>query len=197
MEHEAIVIGTSAGGLNALQKILAPLPANFTLPMLVVQHRLPASDDFLTFSLNESCQLTVKEADEQESIKPGFVYIAPANYHLLVEQDKTLSLSIDAKVCYSRPSIDVLFETAAEAYLSRLIGIILTGANNDGTAGLKKIKEKGGLTIAQNPATAESAVMPYSAINENVVDKILSLTEISSLLIQLSEKRTHGIPIKP
>ena len=188
MDYEAIVIGTSTGGLTALQEILAPLPADFGLPMLVVQHRLPAPDEFLTFALNESCQLTVKEATEQEPIKPGFVYLAPANYHLLVEPDKTLSLSIDAKVCYSRPSIDVLFETAAEAYLSGLIGIILTGANNDGSAGLKKIKEKGGLTIAQNPATAKSGVMPLSAIQENIVDKIFSLAEISSFLIQLSGK---------
>jgi len=188
MDYEAIVIGTSTGGLTALQEILAPLPADFGLPMLVVQHRLPAPDEFLTFALNESCQLTVKEATEQEPVKPGFVYLAPANYHLLVEPDKTLSLSIDAKVCYSRPSIDVLFETAAEAYLSGLIGIILTGANNDGSAGLKKIKEKGGLTIAQNPATAKSGVMPLSAIQENIVDKIFSLAEISSFLIQLSGK---------
>ena len=97
-------------------------------------------------------------------------------------------LSLDAKVCYSRPSIDVLFEMAAEAYLSALVGIILTGANNDGTAGLKKIKEKGGLTIAQNPATAETAVMPHSAIQEDIVDKILSLAEIASFLTQLSKK---------
>jgi two-component system chemotaxis response regulator CheB len=189
MDYQAIVIGTSVGGLNALQKILGPLPANFSLPILIVQHRLPAPDDFLTFSLNESCPLTVKEADEKEPIKPGFVYIAPANYHLLVEQNKTLSLSIDSKVCYSRPSIDVLFETAAEAYLSGLIGIILTGANDDGTIGLKKIKEKGGLTIAQDPATAESGVMPLSAIRENVVDQILPLAEIASFLSQFTGKR--------
>jgi two-component system chemotaxis response regulator CheB len=189
MDYQAIVIGTSVGGLNALQKILGPLPANFSLPILIVQHRLPAPDDFLTFSLNESCPLTVKEADEKEPIKPGFVYIAPANYHLLVEQNKTLSLSIDSKVCYSRPSIDVLFETAAEAYLSGLIGIILTGANDDGTIGLKKIKEKGGLTIAQDPATDESGVMPLSAIRENVVDQILPLAEIASFLSQFTGKR--------
>lgn len=189
MDYQAIVIGTSVGGLNALQKILGPLPANFSLPILIVQHRLPAPDDFLTFSLNESCPLTVKEADEKEPIKPGFVYIAPANYHLLVEQNKTLSLSIDSKVCYSRPSIDVLFETAAEAYLSGLIGIILTGANDDGTIGLKKIKEKGGLTIAQDPATAESGVMPLSAIRENVIDQILPLAEIASFLSQFTGKR--------
>ena len=189
MDYEAIVIGASTGGLNALQEVLAPLPADFTLPILVVQHRLPTLDDPLVFYLNESCQLMVKEADEKELVKPGYVYIAPANYHLLVERDKTLSLSVDAKVCYSRPSIDVLFETAAEVYLSGLIGIILTGANDDGAAGLRKIKEKGGLTIAQDPATAESAVMPLSAIRENVVDEILSLAGIASFLAQLSKEK--------
>ena len=190
MGYQAVVIGASAGGLNALQRVLAPLPADFALPILVVQHRLPTSDDFLTFSLKESCQLAVKEADEKEPARPGRVYIAPANYHLLVERDKTLSLSIDAKVCYSRPSIDVLFETAAEAYRSGLIGIILTGASDDGTAGLKKIKEEGGLTIAQDPNTAEYAVMPLSAIREDIVDKIFPLSEIGAFLAQLVKKGT-------
>jgi two-component system chemotaxis response regulator CheB len=188
MNYEAIVIGTSAGGLKALQELLAPLPGNFALPILIVQHRPPTANDFLTFSLNEACHLTVKEAEEKEPIKPGFVYIAPADYHLLVEPGKTVALSIDPKVCYSRPSIDLLFETASEVYRSRLIGIILTGANHDGTAGLKKIKEKRGLTIAQNPATADSDLMPLSAIRENTVDKIFSLSEISSFLIRLSTK---------
>ena len=188
MDYEAIVIGGSTGGLNALQAILTPLPAYFSLPMLVALHRLPTPDDLLVFTLEEACHLIVKEADQHEPVKPGLVYIAPANYHLLVERDKTLSLSIDAKVCYSRPSIDVLFETAADAYLSRLVGVILTGANQDGTAGLKKIKEKGGLTIAQDPATAVSKTMPDSAIQENVVDKIFSLAEISAFLTQASKK---------
>jgi two-component system, chemotaxis family, protein-glutamate methylesterase/glutaminase len=189
MDYEAIVIGGSAGGLNALQAVLAPLPGDFRLPILVVLHRLPAPDDLLAFTLNEFCQLMVKEAEPHECIKPGWVYIAPANYHLLVERDKTLSLSIDAKVRYSRPSIDVLFETASEAYRCGLIGIILSGANNDGTAGLKKTKEQGGLTIAQDPATAEATVMPNSAIQEKVIDKICSLAEISSFLTRLSGQR--------
>lgn len=188
MEYKAVAIGASAGGLNALQKVLAPLPADFTLPMFVVQHRLPSRDDLLTFSLDQSCQLVVKEADEKEPAKPGYVYVAPANYHLLVERDETLSLSVDAKVCYSRPSIDVLFETAAQVYRSGLVGIILTGASDDGTAGLRKIKEKGGLTIAQDPDTAEYTVMPLSAIREGIVDRILSLAEIGSFLAQLVKK---------
>lgn len=189
MNYEAIVIGGSVGGINALQTVLAPLPADFRLPILVVLHRLPVQEDLLTYALNESCYVTVKEANQNEYIKPGWVYMAPTDYHLLVERDKTLSLSIDPKVCYSRPAIDVLFETAAEAYLAGLIGIILTGANHDGTAGLKKIKQYGGLTIAQDPDTAESKVMPRSAIDENVIDKIFSLAEISSFLTQLPKIR--------
>ena len=112
---KAIVIGTSAGGLNALQQLLAPLPENFRFPILIVQHRWPTQDDLMAFTLNESCKLFVKEANQLEPICAGTVYLAPANSHLLVEPDKTLSLSVDAKVCYSRPAIDVLFETAAAA----------------------------------------------------------------------------------
>jgi len=159
--------------------------------MLVVLHRLPAPDDLLAFTLNESCQLRVKEADHGEFIKSGTVYIAPANYHLLVEPDKTLSLSIDAKVRYSRPSIDVLFESASDAYRSGLIGVILTGANSDGTAGLKRIKARGGLTIAQDPDTADSKIMPFSAIREHTIDQIFSLAEISSFLVRLPETRNE------
>jgi two-component system chemotaxis response regulator CheB len=186
--YEAIVIGGSAGGFNALQEILRPLPADFELPILVVLHRSPSPDQLLIYTLNESCQLLVKEADQDDVIEPGRVYIAPANYHLLVERDRTLSLSIDAKVCYSRPSIDVLFETASDAYLAGLIGIILTGANNDGTAGLRQIKRNGGLTIAQDPATASSKLMPSSAIEENIVDQVVSLTALTATLIQFCTK---------
>jgi len=191
MNYKAIVIGASAGGLNALQEILAPLPADFRLPILIVQHRFPTADDLLTFALNESCRLMVKEADEKDYIEPGYVYVAPPNYHLLVERNRTLSLSADAKVCYSRPSIDVLFESAADVFLSQLIGIILTGANHDGTAGLKKIKQNGGLTLVQDPATAEAEIMPRSAIQANAVDQILSLADIAALLVQLSPQKTR------
>ena len=190
MAYNAIVIGASSGGLNALQQVLAPLPANFPLPILIVQHRFPAADDLLTIALNESCRLKVKEADEKDYIETGHVYVAPANYHMLVERDRTISLSADVKVCYSRPSIDVLFESAADVYLSYLIGVILTGANHDGTVGLKKIKQNGGLTVAQDPATAEADMMPLSAIEANIVDQVLSLNEIASLLALLGKKAT-------
>jgi two-component system chemotaxis response regulator CheB len=186
MVYEAVVVGASAGGLSALQAILALLPADFRMPILIVQHRWPTQDDLIAFTLNECCRLKVKEADQNEFVQRGHVYIAPANYHLLVERDRSLSLSIDEKVCYSRPSIDVLFETAADVYRAALIGVLLTGANHDGTAGLRKIKQRGGLTIAQDPATAEVATMPHSAIQKQVVDKVLSLGEIASCLAQLS-----------
>ena len=111
MSYEAVVMGASAGGLSALQEILRPLPRDFRLPILIVQHRWPAQEDLMTFALNEASRLQVKEAELNEFIQPARVYLAPANYHLLVEQDRWLSLSVDEKVCYSRPSIDVLFET--------------------------------------------------------------------------------------
>jgi two-component system chemotaxis response regulator CheB len=186
MNVEAIVIGTSAGGLNALQEILAPLPGDFRFPILIVQHRWPAQDDMMVFLLNESCNLHVKEAEQLEPICPGRVYLAPANYHLLVEPNKTLSLSVDDKVCYSRPSIDVLFETAAVVYCATLVGIILTGANHDGTAGLQTIQENGGFTIAQDPRTAEAPTMPNAAIQNNRVDKILSLPDIAQYLTRIN-----------
>jgi two-component system chemotaxis response regulator CheB len=191
MAYEAVVIGGSAGGLNALETVLRALPADFKLPIFIVLHRLPTADDLLSLTLQEICRLRVKEAVPFEAIEPGWVYLAPANYHLLIEPDKSLSLSVDAKVCFSRPAIDVLFESAADTYQTGLIGIILTGANEDGTAGLKKIKEAGGLTIAQHPATAEAPLMPNSAIQENVVDNILSLPDIASFLIGLTMKRNE------
>ncbi len=188
MSYELVVIGTSAGGLNALQKILSGLAKDFNLPIVIVQHRLPVADEFMVFTLQESCDLQVKEVDQSDWIEPGWVYLAPANYHVLVERDKQLSLSIDEKVCYSRPSIDVLFETAANAYEHRLIGIILTGANQDGTDGMIKIKEKGGLTLAQDPETAEVEVMPRAPIERGVVDEILSLEAIARYLNRIIQE---------
>jgi two-component system chemotaxis response regulator CheB len=187
-DYEAVVMGASAGGLSALQMFLSLLPADFGWPILIVLHRAPSPNDLMSFMLNESCLLKVKEADQNEPIQRGFVYLAPSNYHLMIEFDKTIALSIDEKVAYSRPSIDVLFETAADVYRSNLIGIILTGANQDGTVGLKRIKELGGLTIAQDPTTAEVDMMPQAAIRANVVDKVLALPQIASYLTQLTHE---------
>jgi len=187
MYYEAIVIGTSSGGMNALKSILSALPVDFTIPIIIVQHISPRSDNYWIKLLNNKSKLFLKEADEKEKIEHGKVYIAPPNYHLMIERNKTFSLTIDERVNYSRPSIDVLFESAAEAYKNKLIGIILTGSNNDGTKGIKRIKEYGGLIIAQDPETAESSYMPASAIAANQPDYILSLEDISSLLIKLTD----------
>jgi len=194
MQYEAIVIGVSAGGMNALKYIFSVLPAGFSIPIIIVQHISAHSDNEWINLLNDKSNLTIKEADEKEKIEPGNVYIAPANYHLLIEKDKTLSLTIDERVNFARPSIDVLFESAAESYKNKLIGIVLTGSNNDGTKGIKRIKECGGLAIIQDPETAESSIMPASAIaaclsGRQVIqpDYIISLDKIVQLLIKIEK----------
>jgi two-component system chemotaxis response regulator CheB len=164
------------------------LPKEFNTPIIIVQHIGSQSENLWISLLNDKSNLYIKEADEKESIEQGKVYIAPSNYHLLIERDKTFSLTIDERVNYARPSIDVLFESAAEAYKSKLIGVILTGSNNDGTNGLKRIKEYGGLTIVQDPANAESAYMPASAIAAIQPDYILSLEDIIKLLIKTDKQ---------
>jgi two-component system, chemotaxis family, protein-glutamate methylesterase/glutaminase len=189
MIYEAIVMGSSAGGLNALQKVLSRLPGDFRIPILVVQHVHAQSDSYLVRHLKNLCALTIKEAEEKELISGGTVYIAPANYHLLVDEDHTLCLSTDEKVNYSRPSIDVLFETAADVYREKLVGIILTGANEDGTQGMKKIKRNGGLLIVQDPASAESAHMPAAVVRQMAVDYILPLSEIAPFLERLDKQK--------
>ena len=187
MHYEAIVIGTSSGGMNALKFLFSSLPVDFSIPIIIVQHISPRSDNQWIKLLNINSKLYLKEADEKEKIEHGKVYIAPPNYHLMIERNKTFSLTIDERVNYSRPSIDVLFESAAEAYKNKLIGVILTGSNNDGTNGIKRIQECGGLTISQDPETAESSYMPASAIAINQPDYILSLEEITALLIKLDK----------
>jgi two-component system chemotaxis response regulator CheB len=181
---QAVVIGVSAGGMKALSTLLPILPKDFPLPILVVQHRLAGSDDYITKNLNQICALQVKEAEEKEALKAGCVYIAPADYHLLVERDETLSLSVDEKVNYSRPAIDVLFESAAYVWSSGLIGIVLTGANSDGAKGLASIKQQGGTAIVQNPETAEHSTMPKAALAS--ADYVLDLKEIGKLLNALT-----------
>lgn len=188
MYYKAIVIGTSSGGMNALKLLFSALPVDFSIPIIIVQHISPHSDNQWIKLLNNNSKLYLKEADEKEKIENGKVYIAPPNYHLMIERNKTFSLTIDERVNYSRPSIDVLFESAAEAYKNKLIGVILTGSNNDGTKGIKRIKEFGGLTIAQDPATAESSYMPASAIAAIQPDYILSLEDITELLIKLDKR---------
>lgn len=190
MKHyEAIVIGVSSGGMNAMKIMFSLLPAGFSIPLVIVQHIGARSGNEWIRLLGDKAELKVKEADEKEKIKGGTAYFAPANYHLLIEKNKTFSLTIDERVNFARPSIDVLFESAAEAYKERLIGIILTGANNDGAKGLARIKELGGLTIAQDPETAESHCMPEAAISLAQPDHILSLENITRLLIKIDRNK--------
>jgi len=185
MKYRAIVIGASAGGMDAIKEILITLPRSFAAPVIIVQHLNSHSNGYIVKYLKELCKINVKEADEKEGILPGNVYIAPPNYHLLIEKDETLSLTVDNKENYSRPSIDVLFESAAEVYRYELIGIILTGANKDGSNGLRRIKELGGITMVQDPDTAEVYFMPKSAISTTEVDYILTLDKINAKIIEL------------
>lgn len=182
-QYKAVVIGTSAGGLNALTYILKSLPYDFPCPIIIVQHRSKDQKFLLEQVLQHKCQITIKQADEKEKINPGTIYIAPPDYHLLVEGDKTFSLSADDYVKFSRPSIDVLFETASEVYKSNLVGIILTGANDDGTDGIKSIVSHGGHTIAQDPAEAQFPQMPIAAIRSNYIKEIMSLKGITEFLL--------------
>lgn len=182
---DALVIGTSAGGLNALTHLLSRLHYNLQIPIVIVQHLHPQSDDAMARILDGHTKLKVKEAEEKEYLIGGTVYMAPANYHLLLEQDKSFSLTIDEKINFCRPAIDPLFETAAEIYRDRLIGLLMTGANSDGSSGLQKIKACGGLAIVEDPATAEVATMPETAIRTVKVDFILPLEEIPRKINEL------------
>jgi len=180
--YDAIVIGASAGGFAALSEILPRLSKALPQAVVVVQHLHPDGGEYMVEFLSQHCPLPVKEAEDKEPVKPGVIYVAAARYHLLIERDRSFSLSIDDKVNYSRPSIDVLFESAAQTYGPKLIGVVLTGANADGAVGLATIKARGGLTIVQDPATAEVSFMPQAAIDGSQVDYVLDLNGIVTLL---------------
>ncbi|MBI5921374.1 MAG: chemotaxis protein CheB [Betaproteobacteria bacterium] len=186
-KFQLIVIGVSSGGMQALKIILGQLPAEFPLPLLVVQHISSDAGDGLARLLDELCEIRVKEADEQDRICAGTAYLAPANYHLLVESDGILALSADPPVSYARPSIDVLFESASAVYSSALIGVVLTGANFDGSQGLKTIKQNGGIAIVQNPADAAAPQMPLAALAATAVDYVAPLDGIVAVLKKLAD----------
>jgi two-component system chemotaxis response regulator CheB len=184
-KYECLVIGASAGGSEAISIILGALPPDLAIPIIIVQHIASDGGKLMLQRLSSLSSLPVKEADEKERIYPGQVYLAPANYHLLIEEDHTFSLSVDEKVSYSRPAINVLFETAAEVYRERLVGIVLSGANADGAQGLKRIQELGGFTIVQNPETAHTRIMPEAALNACQADMVLDIPEIAPFLIKM------------
>ena len=184
MTFELVVMGTSLGGLSALRNMLIRLPKDFPAAIAIVQHRHKDSDITLTAFLQQFTPLPVGEVEDKTKILPGHIYMAPADYHLLVEPGY-FSLSKDEPVSYARPSIDVLLESAADAYGQRLIGLLLTGANQDGVQGLAAVKARGGVTIVQSPETAECPVLPRAAIATVAVDQILPLSDIAAHLIHL------------
>lgn len=184
--YKAIVIGTSHGGLEALKLILPQFEPGFPLPVIIVLHIGDHNNDVFINYLGQECKLKVKEAESNEPILPGVIYFAPPNYHLMVEDDCSFSLSTTEKLNFSRPSIDILFESAAWVYTKSLIGVVLTGANSDGAEGLKTIKDLGGLTIVQNPCHAVSSVMPLAAVKLVKPAIKLNLEQIGTKLIELA-----------
>ncbi|MBL1178090.1 chemotaxis protein CheB [Pantanalinema sp. GBBB05] len=186
MPFDLVAIGTSLGGLSALRTILQALPNGFPAAIAIVQHRHKESANILATYLQQFTSLPVSEVEDKQEILRGQVYIAPADYHLLVEPGY-FSLSTDDPVSYARPSIDVLLESAADAYANRTVGIVLTGANQDGVQGLAAIKQQGGITIVQSPETADSPVLPTAAIAAVAVDWVLPLGQIAAHLVQLCQ----------
>jgi two-component system chemotaxis response regulator CheB len=178
----AVVIGASAGAVEALSAILPALPANYALPVIVVVHVPHDKSSVLADLFQMKCAIAVREAEDKEPILPGTVYFAPAGYHVLVETDRYLALSNEAPVHFSRPSIDVLFESAADAYGQHLIAVVLTGANQDGAKGLAAVAQAGGEAIVQNPREAFARAMPEAALNERPDARVLSLEDIAGYL---------------
>lgn len=181
--YELICIGASWGGLRAIVRLLADIPADIDTPIVIAQHR-DAQESALADFISRHTTRKVVDAGDKQSLERGHVYIAPADYHLLVERG-SLALSLEGRVQYARPSIDVLFESAADAYGPNVIGVILTGANEDGAAGLARIKRFGGVAVIQDPAEAERSAMPQAAIDATVADAVLPLAEIGRFLYGL------------
>lgn len=188
-KYKAIVIGASSGGMEVISMLVGALPEDFSIPILVVTHMPDTSDGGWAELLNKRAKVTVKEADEKEKIREATVYIAPANYHLLLEPDLTLTLTVDERVNYARPAVDVLFETAAESCKEQLIGIVCTGGNSDGAMGLRYIKKKGGTTVVQEPETADVVSMPLAAIKAADPHHVLSPKKILEFMLTTHSKQ--------
>ena len=186
---EAVVIGASAGGFEALLAILQGLPPTYPMPLVAVLHLPDHHESRLAELFGYRLELQAREARDKEPLAPGVLYFAPPGYHLSIENDYSFSLSGEDRVSYARPSIDVLFASAADAYGQSVAGILLTGANFDGAAGLAGMQVAGGLTVVQDPASAEVRTMPEAALRRMTPDLILPLAEINSLLRRLGEPR--------
>ncbi len=188
MSYSAVAIGTSWGGLAALTKLLGALPSDFGIPIVVVQHRGKDSEQLLVQLLQDATDLAVSEIEDKDPLNPGTVHVAPANYHVLID-DGYLSLTIEEPVRFSRPSIDVMFNSLADTYQSAAIGVVLTGANEDGARGLARIVQRGGRALVQDPKTAEIPIMPAAAIRAVPTAEVLSLDALAPRLIELSRDR--------
>jgi two-component system chemotaxis response regulator CheB len=182
MDYELIVVGASWGGLHAVSTFLEGLGAQPAAAVVIAQHRSSEGGNELAELLQTHTEMPVRDAEDKDQVVPGTVLLAPQDYHLLIEAGGTLALSTEARVQFARPSIDVLFESAAEAYREKCVGIVLTGANEDGARGLARIKQLGGVAIVQDPASAERHEMPAAAIAATVADVILPLDEIGLFL---------------
>jgi two-component system chemotaxis response regulator CheB len=183
--YDVVVIGASWGGLRAIEQILAGLGEDFPTPIVIAQHRDDDSeDDLLRNLLSRHTPLRVVDADDKAPLAPGTVLLGPPGYHVLVTRDGRVELSVDAPVQFARPSIDVLFETAADAYGPGTLGVLLTGANADGAAGLAEIARRGGYTVVQDPATAERPEMPAAALAAMTPDAVVPLAEMPGLLLR-------------
>ena len=191
MIYRIVLIGTSYGGVAALQEVLPRLSPLLPVPVVIVQHRMRDEDGGLCEFLRANCRLPVAEPNDKDAVEAGRVYLAPRDYHLLVE-DGRFALSVDAPVTYARPSIDVLFESAADTYSAGAIGVVLTGANRDGARGLARIKERGGFAVVQDPAEATSRAMPEAAVAAAKVDRVLRLGEIAPLVNELCRPPAGG-----
>jgi two-component system chemotaxis response regulator CheB len=185
MSNRLIVIGASVGGAKALCTILKAFPQHFPVPIAIVLHR-GVSTASLSDYLQKHCALTVLEAQDKIRIQPGFVYVAPCNYHLIVDKDY-FSLSLDKPVHFARPSIDVLYESAADSFGTQVIGVLLTGSGSDGAEGLLLIKQSGGYTIVEDPSTAENKTLPEAALKLGSASQVLPLDEIAKHLILLCQ----------
>jgi len=190
-EFEVVVVGASTGGLMALQVLLSGLPAGFPLPIVIVQHRGKGPEGSLCEFLNQWSNVPVREPEDKEPVRRSHVYLAPRDYHLLIE-NQSFALSTDPPVGFARPSIDVLFESAADEYREQAIGVILTGANRDGARGLATIKSRGGIALVEDPASAACREMPDAALAQTSPDWILPLAEIAVRLGKLSESAPAG-----
>ncbi|WP_163401031.1 chemotaxis protein CheB [Flavobacterium fluviatile] len=184
-DFSVVIIGGSAGSLNALMQILPHLSEIKSFAIVIVVHRKSTDEQTLEELIALKTIINVKPVEDKVPFLPGFIYIAPSNYHLLFEKNRTLSLDTSEKINYSRPSIDVSFESAAEVYKSNLTGILLSGSNADGTLGLKAIQKEGGTVIIQDPKSAEMPYMPNNAIQNTVPDYILNIKEILQFILSI------------